>query len=56
MIEKQQEKVQVCENNWVRRIVGLKTVDQRGTEELRGEAGVRNRGVEAGGWCEERRS
>ena len=27
LTEKQQEKVQVCENNWVRRIVGLKRAD-----------------------------
>ena len=26
---KQQEKVQVCENNWMRRIVGVKRPDRR---------------------------
>ena len=28
LTEKQQEKVQVCENNWIRRIMGVKTADK----------------------------
>ena len=33
--EKQQEKVQVCENNWLRRMVGVKTADKRRLDQLR---------------------
>ena len=40
MTEKQHEKLQVCENNWVRRIVGVKRIDKRRMEELREEVGV----------------
>ena len=39
LLEKQQ-KVQVCENNWVRRIVEVKRVDKRRMDELRIEVGV----------------
>ena len=39
--EKQQEKLQVCENNWVRRIAGVKRIDKRRMEELREEVGVK---------------
>ena len=35
------EKLQVCENNWVRRIAGVKRIDRRRMEELREGAGVR---------------
>ena len=41
MTEKQQEKLQVCKNNWVRRIAGVKRVDNRRMEELREEVGGR---------------
>ena len=39
--EKQQGKVQVCENNLIRRIVGVKRVDKRRMYELRVEFGVK---------------
>ena len=39
MMEKQQRKVQVCENNLERRIAGVKRVDKGRTEELREETG-----------------
>ena len=45
---KQQEKLQVCGNNWVRRIVGVKIIDKRRMEELREEVGVRESHEEAG--------
>ena len=38
--EKQQEKVQVCENNWIRIVIGVKTVKRR-IDELRVEVGVK---------------
>ena len=41
MTEKQQEKVQVCDNNWLRRIAGVTIIDKRRMEELREEVGVR---------------
>ena len=31
----QQERLRVCENNWVRRIAGVKRIDKRRMEELR---------------------
>ena len=34
------EKLQVCENNWIRRIMGVKRVDKRRMDELRMEVGV----------------
>lgn len=40
MTEKQQERVQVCENNWLRRITGVKRTDKRRMNELRVEVGV----------------
>jgi len=40
LIEKQQ-KVQVCKNNMVRRIVGVKRVDERRMDELRVEVGMK---------------
>ena len=39
MTKKQQEKLQVCENKWVRRIAGVKRIDKRRMEELREEVG-----------------
>ena len=39
--EQQQEKLQVCENNWVRRIAGVTRIDNRRVEELREEVGGR---------------
>ena len=39
MTEKQQEKLQVYKNNWVRRIVGVKKI-------------VKNGEAEGGSWCE----
>ena len=41
LTEKQDEKVQVCETNLVRRIVGVKRADKRRTDELRVEVGVK---------------
>ena len=37
--EKQQEKVQVGNNNWIRRIVGVKRADKRRMDKLRVEVG-----------------
>ena len=42
LTEKQQEKVHVCENNWMRRIVGVKRVGKRRLDELRVEVGVKD--------------
>ena len=39
--EKQQEKPQVCENNFVRRIAGVNRIDKRKMEEPREEVGAR---------------
>ena len=47
MMEKQ-EKLQVCENNWVRRIVGVKRINKRRMKELRGEVGVKESHKEVG--------
>ena len=41
MTEKQQEKLQVCDNNWERRIARLKRIDKRRMKKLREEVGVR---------------
>ena len=41
MTEKQQERLQVCENNCVRRIAGVKRINKRRMEELREEVGVK---------------
>ena len=38
--EKHQHRLQVCENNWVRRIAGVKIVDRRRMDELREEVGI----------------
>ena len=48
MIDKQQDKLQVCENNWVRRIVEVKGIDDRRMEALREEVSVRESHEEAG--------
>ena len=40
--EKHQHRLQVCENNWVRRIVGVKRVDRRRMDELREEVDIQN--------------
>ena len=39
-LTKQQEKLQVCENNWVRRITRTKRVDRRRMNDLRKEVGM----------------
>ena len=41
MSEKQQMKLHVCENSWVRRIAGVKRIVKRRMEELREEVGVK---------------
>ena len=41
MAGKQQESLQVCENNRMRRIAGVKRTDKRRMEELREEVGVK---------------
>ena len=38
--EKHQHRLQVCENNWVRRIAGVKRVDRGRMDELREEVGI----------------
>ena len=38
--EKHQHRLQVCENNWVRRIAGVKRVDRRRMDELREVVGI----------------
>ena len=54
--EKLQERLQVCENNWVRRMAGVKRIDKRRMEGLREEVGERqsltrkNGGAEGGSW------
>ena len=40
LTERQQQRMQVCENNLVRRIAGVKRVDRRRMDELREEIGV----------------
>ena len=40
-LTEKQQKVQVCENNWIRRIVGVKTVDKRRMDEMRVEVEVK---------------
>ena len=42
LTETQEEKVQVCETNLVRRIVGVKRTEKRRTDELRVEVGVKD--------------
>ena len=41
LMKKQQEKELVCENNWIRRIVGVKRADKRRLDELRVEVAVK---------------
>ena len=38
--DREQQRLQVCEKNWVRRIAGVKRVDIRRMDELREEIGV----------------
>ena len=40
LTEEQQQKLQVCENNWVRRITKTKRVDRRRMNDLRKEVGM----------------
>ena len=40
-LTEQQQKLQVCENNWVRRITRTKRVDRRRMNDLRKEVGMR---------------
>ena len=40
LTEKHQHRLKVCENNWVRRIAGVKRVDRRRMDELREEVGI----------------
>ena len=40
MTERQQQRLQVCENNWVRRIAEVKWVDRSRMDELREEISV----------------
>ena len=39
LTEKHQEKVPICENNWIRRMVGVKREGRRRKDELRVEVG-----------------
>ena len=39
--ELQQHKLQVCENNWIRRIAGVKRVERRRMKDLREEVGTK---------------
>ena len=39
LTERQQQRLQVCENNWVKRIAGVKRVDRR-MDELQEEIGM----------------
>ena len=43
-----QERLQVCENSWERRIAGVKRIDKRRMEALMEEVGVRESHKEAG--------
>ena len=40
LTERQQQRLQVCENNWVRMIAGVNRVARRRMDELREEIGV----------------
>ena len=40
LTEKQQQRLQVCQKNWVSRIAGVKRVDRRRMDDLREEIGV----------------
>ena len=48
MTGKQQERLQVCGNNWMRRTEGVKRINKRRMEELREEVGGRESHREAG--------
>ena len=39
--QQQQPRLQVCENNWIRRIVGVKRVEGRRMKDLREEVGTK---------------
>ena len=39
--ELHQHKLQICENNWIRRIAGIKRVERRGMKFLREEVGTK---------------
>ena len=41
VMTKKQEKLQVCDNNLVKRMAGVKKIDKRRMEELREEVGVK---------------
>ena len=43
LTEQQQQKLQVCEKNWVRRITRTKGVDRRRMNDLRKEVGMQCR-------------
>ena len=45
---KQEERLQVCKSNWVRRTVGVKRINKRRMEGLREEVGVRESHEEGG--------
>ena len=45
LTERQQQRLQVCKNNWVRRIAGVKRVDRRKMDEPRVEIGVQMRSM-----------
>ena len=40
LTERQQQRLQVCDNNWVRKIAGVKRVDRRRMDELKEEINV----------------
>ena len=41
MIVLQQRKLQVCENNWIRRIAGVRRAERRRMKDLREEVGTK---------------
>ena len=41
LFELQQNTLQVCENNWIRRIAGVKIVERRTMKDLRDEVGTK---------------
>ena len=43
MIELQQQRLKVCENNWIRKIARVMSADRRRMVELREETGVQRR-------------
>ena len=40
LTKEQEKKIQVCENNWVRRLCGVRLADKRRLKELREEVGL----------------